>query len=52
MFDKTTLAVTDHPGRHLVLYNPRPGTGTDERLAALMQAQSRNGLVSSASSSR
>jgi transcriptional regulator with XRE-family HTH domain len=52
VFDKTTLAVTDHPGWHLVLYNPRPGTGTDERLAAVMRAQSRNGPVSSASSSR
>ncbi|MHC9291384.1 helix-turn-helix transcriptional regulator [Mycobacterium sp. LTG2003] len=52
VFDKTTLAVTDHPGWHLVLYNPRPGTGTADRLDRLMTAQSRNGLVSSASSSR
>ncbi|MCV7204036.1 transcriptional regulator [Mycolicibacterium peregrinum] len=52
VFDKTTLAVTDHPGWHLVLYNPRPGTGTDERLDLLMQPQSPNGLVNSASSSR
>lgn len=51
VFDKTTLAVTDHPGWHLVLYNPRPETGTADRLDHLM-AQSRNGLVSSASSSR
>lgn len=51
VFDKTTLAVTDHPGWHLVLYNPRPATGTAERLDHLL-AVSRNGLVSSASSSR
>jgi transcriptional regulator with XRE-family HTH domain len=36
IFDKTTLAVTDHPGWHLVLYNPRPGTETFERLEQLM----------------
>ena len=39
VFDKTTLAVADHPGWHLVLYNPRPGTGTDERLDRLMGAE-------------
>lgn len=52
VFDKTTLAVTDHPGWHLVLYNSRQGTETNERLDQLMQAQPRNFLVSSASSSR
>ncbi|MGV0815972.1 helix-turn-helix transcriptional regulator [Mycolicibacterium boenickei] len=52
VFDKTTLAVTDHPGWHLVLYNPRPGTDTDGRLDALMRTQSRNGPTSSAISSR
>ena len=36
VFDKTTLAVTDHPDWHLVLYNPRPGTATQTRLAALL----------------
>jgi transcriptional regulator with XRE-family HTH domain len=36
VFDKTTLAVTDHPDWHLVLYNPRPGTATENRLARLM----------------
>lgn len=36
VFDKTTLTVTDHPEWHLVLYNPRPETGTDTRLSALM----------------
>ena len=38
VFDKTTLAVTDHPDWHLVLYHPRPGTATDERLKTLMSA--------------
>ncbi|WP_246023914.1 helix-turn-helix transcriptional regulator [Nocardia yunnanensis] len=27
-FDTTTLAVADHPDRHLVLYNPHPDTAT------------------------
>ncbi|HEX2212159.1 MAG TPA: transcriptional regulator, partial [Mycobacterium sp.] len=36
VFDKTTLAVTDHPDWHLVLYNPQPGTPTDRRLVELM----------------
>lgn len=35
LFDTTTLNVADHPRWHLVLYNPRPGTGTDERIARL-----------------
>lgn len=35
VFEKTTLSVTDHPDWHLVLYNPRPGTPTQQRLAAL-----------------
>jgi transcriptional regulator with XRE-family HTH domain len=52
VFDKTTLAVTDHPGWHLVLYNPRPGTETDDKLERLMPGQSRNLLVSTTSSSR
>ncbi|MGV0741628.1 helix-turn-helix transcriptional regulator [Mycolicibacterium sp. XJ870] len=52
VFDKTTLAVTDHPGWHLVLYNPRPGTGTEDRLDQVVHPQSRNFVVSSASSSR
>ncbi|MFD6395604.1 helix-turn-helix transcriptional regulator [Nocardia sp. NPDC060249] len=34
-FDATTLTVADHPHWSLVLYNPKPNTGTAERLAAL-----------------
>jgi len=34
IFDMTTLAVADHPGWYLELYNPRPGTGTGDRLLA------------------
>jgi transcriptional regulator with XRE-family HTH domain len=33
-FDMTTLSVADRPDWHLELYNPRPGSGTEERLAA------------------
>jgi hypothetical protein len=36
VFDMTTLTVTDHPDWHVELYNPRPGTGTGERVAALL----------------
>ncbi|MCP2166993.1 MmyB family transcriptional regulator [Goodfellowiella coeruleoviolacea] len=35
VFDMTTLAVTDHPGWYLELYNPRPGSGTAARLDRL-----------------
>ncbi len=34
-FDTTTLIVADHPDWHLVLYNPRPGTETEQRLSLL-----------------
>ncbi|MEV4891247.1 helix-turn-helix transcriptional regulator [Nonomuraea sp. NPDC055795] len=34
-FDTTPLAVVDHPDWYLELFNPRPGTGTAERLARL-----------------
>ncbi|MEW1739607.1 helix-turn-helix transcriptional regulator [Nocardia beijingensis] len=34
-FDATTLTVADHPEWQLVLYNPRPGTATGERLERL-----------------
>lgn len=37
VFDKTTLAVIDHPDWYLELYNARLGTGTEERLATLMR---------------
>lgn len=40
VFDKSTLTVADHPDWSLVLYNPRPDTGTEERLATLMTASS------------
>jgi hypothetical protein len=35
VFDKTTLAVADRPDWHLVLYNPRPGSDTEERIERL-----------------
>jgi transcriptional regulator with XRE-family HTH domain len=38
VFDKTTAAVTDRPDLYLVLYNPRPGTPTAQRLDQLVQA--------------
>ncbi len=34
-FDATTLTVADHPDWCLVLYNPRPGTDTGDRLERL-----------------
>jgi transcriptional regulator with XRE-family HTH domain len=34
-FDTTTLAVVDRPDWYLVLSNPRPGTGTQDRLERL-----------------
>ena len=34
-FDATTLTVADHPNWSVVLYNPKPGTDTAERLARL-----------------
>ncbi|MFJ8745920.1 helix-turn-helix transcriptional regulator [Embleya sp. NPDC127516] len=34
-FDATTLTVADHPYWNVVLYNPRPGTDTEARLATL-----------------
>lgn len=40
VFDKTTLAVADRPDWNLVLYNPRPGTGTDDRLDSIRAASS------------
>ncbi|MFI6869769.1 helix-turn-helix transcriptional regulator [Nocardia sp. NPDC050406] len=36
-FDKTTLSVIDHPDWYLEFYNPRPATGTEQRLATLMR---------------
>ncbi len=37
IFDKTTLAVADRPDWRLELYNPRPGTGTGDRLEQLQR---------------
>ncbi|MEV5754873.1 helix-turn-helix transcriptional regulator [Actinoallomurus sp. NPDC052308] len=39
-FDATLLPLPEHPGHHLILHNPRPGTGTQERLEKLMRARS------------
>ncbi|QKG27342.1 helix-turn-helix transcriptional regulator [Actinomadura verrucosospora] len=36
VFEGTLLPLADRPGQHLVLHNPRPGTGTQERLERLM----------------
>lgn len=36
-FDTTTLTFAAQPDRHVVLYNPRPATGTAERLETLHQ---------------
>jgi hypothetical protein len=37
IFDTTTLAVVDHQGWYLELYNPRLGSGTGDRLERLMR---------------
>ncbi|MCM6778574.1 helix-turn-helix transcriptional regulator [Nocardia sp. CDC159] len=37
VFDTTALVVADHPDWYLDLYNPRPGTGTAERLDELVR---------------
>ncbi|NYH52506.1 transcriptional regulator with XRE-family HTH domain [Nocardiopsis arvandica] len=39
VFDKTTLTVADRPDWHLELYNPRPGTGTGDRLERLTRVR-------------
>lgn len=36
VFDATLVAIPERPGQHIVLQNPRPGTGTDEALEPLM----------------
>ena len=38
-FDTTTLAVADRPDWYLVLYNPRPGTGTGHQLERLLHGR-------------
>ncbi|WP_246090394.1 helix-turn-helix transcriptional regulator [Nonomuraea deserti] len=35
-FEALKMPLDDHPGLHLVLHNPRPGTGTESRLAKLV----------------
>ncbi|MQY02057.1 helix-turn-helix transcriptional regulator [Actinomadura macrotermitis] len=37
VFDTVVLPLGDRPGDHLCLQNPRPGTGTEERLARLLE---------------
>ncbi|NDU76033.1 helix-turn-helix domain-containing protein [Actinomadura sp. DSM 109109] len=39
VFEGTLLPLADRPGLHLVLHNPRPGTGTQERLERLMASR-------------
>ncbi|PDP87827.1 transcriptional regulator [Glycomyces fuscus] len=39
VFDKTTLTVADRPDWRLELHNPRPGTGTGERLERLTRVR-------------
>ncbi|MFI6826683.1 helix-turn-helix transcriptional regulator [Kribbella sp. NPDC050241] len=39
VFDATMFPVLEHPGHHLILHNPRPGTDTEERLERLMASQ-------------
>ncbi|MDA2803340.1 helix-turn-helix transcriptional regulator [Nocardiopsis suaedae] len=41
VFDKSTVTVADHPDWRLDLYSPKPGTGTEERMAWLMGASAR-----------
>jgi transcriptional regulator with XRE-family HTH domain len=36
VFESTLLPLPDRPGLHLVLHNPRPGSGTQARLERLM----------------
>ncbi|RZS43565.1 helix-turn-helix protein [Herbihabitans rhizosphaerae] len=35
IFDTTTMTVADRPDGYVVLYDPRPGTGTEDRLRLL-----------------
>ncbi|WP_328396971.1 helix-turn-helix transcriptional regulator [Nocardia sp. NBC_00416] len=38
-FEATLFPLPEHPGHHLILHNPRPGTDTAQRLATLLDAQ-------------
>ncbi|WP_211126671.1 helix-turn-helix transcriptional regulator [Streptomyces yatensis] len=40
VFDATLLPLPEHPGHHLILHNPRPGTNTQQRLEELMRRRS------------
>ncbi|GAA4487218.1 helix-turn-helix transcriptional regulator [Actinoallomurus oryzae] len=40
IFDATLLPLPEHPGHHLILHNPRPGTDTLQRLEKLMRERS------------
>ncbi|GAA3228281.1 helix-turn-helix transcriptional regulator [Nonomuraea helvata] len=40
-FEALKMPLNDHPGLHLVLHNPRPGTDTEARLAKLVVAHPR-----------
>jgi len=40
VFDATLLPLPQHPGHHLIMHNPRPGTGTRQRLETLMRQHS------------
>ncbi|MGC4747322.1 helix-turn-helix transcriptional regulator [Micromonospora sp. DT201] len=40
LFDATLLPLPEHPGNNLILHNPRPGSGTEERLEQLMRERS------------
>ncbi|MEU5845736.1 helix-turn-helix transcriptional regulator [Saccharopolyspora shandongensis] len=37
VFDATSLPLPEHPGHHLILHNPQPGTDAADRLARLMR---------------
>ncbi|WP_245719959.1 helix-turn-helix transcriptional regulator [Nocardia uniformis] len=43
VFEYTRLPLPDHPGHHVVLHNPVPGTGTQERLGSLLRGPRRTG---------
>ncbi|WP_254885395.1 hypothetical protein [Streptomyces sp. NA02950] len=40
VFGATLLPLPEHPGHHLILHNPRPGTETQRRLETLMRQHS------------
>lgn len=48
VFDTNTLTVADHPDWQLVLYNPRPDTGTEARLQQLAHVRLATPMTTSA----